>query len=101
MLAVSTTGNCNWLCKGDEVFPAMIAAIDEAQRTVRLETYIYAAGALGERFRDALVRARQRGLLVRVLYDGLGSSGLPSSFWEPLRAVGGEVHEFNPIALFR
>ena len=62
MLAVAATGNCNWLTKGQEVFPAMLAAIDGAQRSVALETYIFAAGGIGERFRDALVRAQNRGV---------------------------------------
>jgi hypothetical protein len=35
----------------------MLAAIDEAKESVYLETYIYSADALGERFRDALCRA--------------------------------------------
>jgi cardiolipin synthase A/B len=91
----------NWLRNGDEAFPGMLTAIDAAQRTVCLETYIYAASALGVRFLDALVRAAQRGVRVRVLVDALGSVELPDSFWSPLRAVGGEAKFFNPIAFKR
>jgi cardiolipin synthase len=79
----------------------MLAAIDAARYSICLETYIYAAGDIGERFLQALVRARQRGARVRVLVDALGSLTLPSSFWRPLRAVGGEVRYFNPLALNR
>ena len=79
----------------------MLAAIDGAQEAVCLEIYIFAAGYPGEAVREALVRARQRGARVRVLIDALGSVGLASSFWEPLRAVGGEVRQFNPLALNR
>ena len=86
---------------GARFFPALLAAIDAAQESVCLETYIYAADSLGERFREALVRARQRGARVRVLVDAIGSIGLPASFWKPLRAAGGEVRLFNPLALDR
>jgi cardiolipin synthase len=79
----------------------MLAAIDGAQQSICLETYIYSADSLGERFRDALVRARQRGVRVQVLYDALGSMSLPASFWDPLRAGGGEVRQFNPLMLNR
>jgi cardiolipin synthase len=79
----------------------MLAAIDAAQRTVRLETYIYAAGSLGDRFREALVRAAQRGVRVRVLIDALGSSSLPAAFWDPLLKVGGEMRRFNPLSINR
>jgi cardiolipin synthase A/B len=91
----------HWLCTGDEIFPAMLAAIDAVQNSVCLETYIFSASPLGERFRDALVRARQRGARVSVLIDGLGSISLAAAFWEPLRNAGGEVRVFNPLSLNR
>ena len=90
-----------WLITGREAFAALLAAIEAAQQSVCLEFYIYAAGALGEQFREALIRARQRGASVRVLIDGLGSFGLPGAFWQPLLAAGGEVRVFNPFSLNR
>ena len=95
------TANYNWLCTGKDVFPAMLAAIEGASESVWLETYIYSADELGERFRDALVAARRRDVDVRVLFDALGSLGLSNSFWDPLRAVGGNVLRFNPSLLNR
>ena len=78
----------------------MLAAIDQAQESICLETYIYAPDALGQRFREALCRAQQRGVRVRVLLDALGSYGLPASFWKPLEALGGEARRFNPLSLY-
>src|ERR1051325_1997974 len=101
MLAECTPANCNWLCTGHEVFPAMLGAIDGAKHSICLETYIYAPDSLGEKFRQSLIRARERGAGVRILYDALGSMSLPSSFWEPLRKIGGEVRPFNPLVLNR
>ena len=101
MLAAPVPSDWTWFCSGREIFPAMLAAIEDAQQSVCLETYIYAADSLGEQFRAALVRARQRGARVRVLIDALGSIGLPGAFWQPLRAAGGEVRLFNPLALDR
>jgi cardiolipin synthase len=101
MFSVEANTTCQWLCAGDEIFPAMLAAIEAARSSVCLETYIYSAGGLGERFREALVGAQQRGARVRVLVDALGSMGLPGNFWEPLRKAGGEARQFNPLALNR
>jgi cardiolipin synthase len=92
---------CQWLCAGDEIFPAMLAAIDAARKSVCLEIYTYTDSPLGKRFREALIRAQARGVRVRVLIDAVGSMSLPGSFWEPLRNAGGEVRQFNPIALKR
>src|SRR3569833_1011159 len=88
---------CNWLCTGDEIFPAMLAAIEEAKSEVCLETYTFSPGSPGESFRDALIRAQQRGLRVRMLIDALGSYSLPLDFFEPLHVVGAEIRRFNPF----
>ena len=92
---------CHWLSTGDEAFAAMLAAIAEAKSDVCLETYTFSAGSPGERFRDALIAARGRGVRVRVLFDALGSYGLPADFFKPLQAAGADVRVFNPIALNR
>jgi cardiolipin synthase len=88
-----------WLRSGDDAFPAMLSALDAARESIRLETYIFAGDELGRRFRDALVRARQRGVAVSVLVDAVGSIALPGDFWSPLTAAGGSSRVFNPLAL--
>ena len=90
-----------WLRAGDEIFPAMLTAIDVASQSVCLEIYIFEECPLGRDFREALVRACRRGVRVRVLVDAVGSILLSNHFWEPLRKAGGEVRWFNPIALKR
>jgi cardiolipin synthase len=90
-----------WFATGDDAFPAAGDAIRAAQRTIRLEVYIYADSPLGVRVRDGLVAASQRGVNVRVLIDSVGSITLPQSFWQPLVAAGGEVRWFNPLSLER
>ncbi|MEY4386451.1 MAG: hypothetical protein RLY20_1734 [Verrucomicrobiota bacterium] len=79
----------------------MLSAIDEAVKSVALETYIFTDCKLGETFRTALIEACERGVHVQVLVDGLGSLELPDYFWHPLQSVGGEVRIFNPVALQR
>ena len=79
----------------------MLSAIEAARHSVCLESYIYAPGALGQRFLEHLMRARQRQVRVQVLVDALGSFGLPSDFWKPLLEQGGEVRWFNPLSLNR
>lgn len=90
-----------WLATGDETFPALFAAIEAATKDIRLETYIFANDDLGRQCRGALVKARQRGLTVRVLIDSVGSLTLTHHFWQPLLMAGGEVRWFNPISLNR
>lgn len=60
------------LINGDEAYPMMLAAIDEATVSVVFSSYIFEYDVAGEQFVDALIRARARGVQVRVLIDGLG-----------------------------
>ena len=90
-----------WLRTGDETFAAMLLALDAATSSVELESYIYTSSPVGERFREALVRACGRGVRVQVLIDSFGSVTLPDSFWQPLRQAGGEMRWFNRLTLRR
>ena len=70
-----TVGNAvEPLTNGDETFPAMLEAIDQAMRSVFLSTYIFDIDATGEAIIERLAAARDRGVDVRVLVDGIGQS---------------------------
>ena len=61
------------LRSGGEYFPALVGAIDRAEREVWLETYIFADDDAGRIVAAALCRAARRGAKVRVLVDGWGA----------------------------
>lgn len=61
------------LVDGDAAYPAMLAAIERAQCTVTLASYIFDFDAVGRKFVDALAAAAQRGVEVRVLIDDIGA----------------------------
>ncbi len=97
----SAADQFRWLRSGDETFAAVLEAIDAAEVSVELETYIFTSDSLGETFRSSFLRARQRGVRVRVLIDAFGSVMLSDSYWDSLRNAGGEMRWFNPITLRR
>jgi len=84
-----------WLRTGAGGLEAMLEAIAGASRSILFEMYIFKPGPLGERFRDALLAARLRGVRVQVLLDAFGSLGLSADFWNPLVQLGGECRWFN------
>jgi cardiolipin synthase len=61
------------LWDGDEAYPAMLSAIDEAKSSVSLCMYIFNNDITGNQFADALGRAVKRGVEVRVLIDAVGA----------------------------
>jgi cardiolipin synthase len=58
---------------GQQLFPAMIAAIDAARHDILFETYIFAEDDVARGIEAALIRAAERGLKVRVLVDWFGT----------------------------
>ena len=69
-----TTGNqIEPLVNGDAAFPAMLAAIESAKKSVSLCTYIFDNDATGGKFVAALAAAVARGVAVRVLVDAAGT----------------------------
>lgn len=82
------------LRNGDQAYPAMLAAIEGARRSVGLATYIFRDDQAGGQFIDALVRAHGRGAEVRVLVDGIGSGYFLSGAYLKLRAAGVPVARF-------
>jgi cardiolipin synthase len=82
---------------GAEYFPAMLAAIRGAQRSVNMETYIYWSGDIAREFADALIERARAGVKVHVLADWVGSSKMKHSLVERLRAGGVRFEYFHPL----
>lgn len=54
---------------GETLYADMLDAINSAQDSIYLETFIWKADRVGRRFRQALTRAARRGVKVYVIYD--------------------------------
>jgi cardiolipin synthase len=83
------------LIDGPATYEAMLAAIDEAERYVMLETYIFADDEAGRRFAELLAAKSENGVSVLAVYDSFGSIGNDDSFFEMMRSSGVELIEYN------
>jgi cardiolipin synthase len=81
-----------------ENYPAWLAAIGEAERSILFESYLIDDDDVGREFIAALAAKARSGVRVRVLYDWLGSWGA-DRLWAELRAAGAQVGCFNPFRL--
>jgi cardiolipin synthase A/B len=84
------------LTNGDQIFPAMLAAIDAAQRRISFETYIYSEGTVADQFTAALERAARRGVKVTIVADSVGAISIGSTHEKRLRSAGTKLYYFNP-----
>jgi len=97
-LPLLRTGHGLLLLEGSaELFPAMVAAVDSAQREVWLETYIFDFSAGSAEVAEALLRAAGRGVAVRVVVDGFGTPQLSPPWRERLEAAGVSWLVYAPV----
>jgi cardiolipin synthase len=87
------------LVNGDAAFPAMLAAIESAKKSVTLSTYIFDNDAVGEKFVAALRRAVERKVEVRVLVDAAGTRYSWPPITRRLRAANIPHANFLPASL--
>ena len=73
---------------GDEFFPAMLADIRAAKKTITLEQYIWSSGRISNEFIAALSERAQAGIKVHVLVDGLGARKLTMADQQRMRDAG-------------
>ncbi len=87
---------------GDAYFPAMLAAIRSAKKTVNFQAYIVYSDEVGRAFRDALIERARAGIEVRVLLDGVGSGWkLDNSDVKMLKEAGCKFAYYHPLLSWR
>lgn len=70
------------LRNGAEIFPAMLSAIEDSERTIDFLTYVYWTGDVAQRFAHTLARKAQEGVRVRILLDAVGTATMdPRLVW--------------------
>jgi cardiolipin synthase len=93
-----TPGNRITLLRdGAEYFPALVRAIDAAEKEVWLESYIFADDPAGRLVAASLMRAAQRGVRVRLLVDGWGAKlYLSAALEREIADTGVELMKYRP-----
>jgi cardiolipin synthase len=85
------------LRNGVQFFPAMLAAIRGAQKTVNLEFYIYWDGEIGRQFAEALAERARAGVQVKVILDAVGSAPMSRSLIDFMARNGIDLEWYHPL----
>ena len=84
---------------GDEFFPRVFGAIQRAERTLLLETFILFEDEVGKALHTELLGAAQRGVKVEVMVDGYGSPDLSDEFVQSLTEASVRFVYYDPRPL--
>lgn len=90
-------GNSVELCiNGEEFFPRVFDAINQAKKEVIIETFILAEDKIGNQLQKALIAAARRGVQVDLTVDDYGTWDLNADFVKAMTDSGVRLHVFDP-----
>jgi cardiolipin synthase len=82
---------------GNEIFPAMLGAIADAEHTIDFLTFVYWRGRIGTAFAEALSERARSGVRVRVLLDAWGAHPIERELIHMMEDSGVRVRWFRPL----
>lgn len=80
-----------------ELFPALVEAMDAALSDIQFETYIFDFTGSGASVAEALERAARRGVRTQLVVDGVGTGHLPGEWARRFAAAGVQVRVYSPL----
>jgi cardiolipin synthase len=89
------------LNNGQATFDSILSGIAQARQYVLVQFYMFHDDGLGRRMKEAMIERARAGVRVYMLYDEVGSGGLPKSYVNDLSAAGVEVSSFKPTQGWR
>jgi cardiolipin synthase len=85
------------LKNGDEIFPAMLAAIRSAKHNIDFETYVYWSGQIGRDFASAIAERARAGVRAHVLLDWVGSQRMEKDVLATMVDAGARVEFYHAL----
>lgn len=87
------------LTNGEETFSHIFEEIKKATHHIHLEYYILRHDDLGQELKDILIEKAKSGVIVRFLYDDVGSLKLSRQYIGDLEKAGVQIVPFLPVRL--
>ena len=88
------------LLNGQEIFPAKLAMIRSARRTINYAQYVFESGEPAEEIAAALAERCRAGIQVNVLLDAVGALAMPGELRTEMTEAGCRVETFRPLRPF-
>ncbi|WP_219835828.1 cardiolipin synthase [Paenibacillus sp. R14(2021)] len=97
-LSPITSGNeTQVLTNGPDTYDAILAAIAEAKHHIHIEFYTIRDDGIGRKLKALLIQKAREGVEIRIIYDGIGSLELSSSYIRELEKAGVETQCFLQV----
>ncbi|MBL7735569.1 MAG: cardiolipin synthase [Chitinophagaceae bacterium] len=97
MSALTDNNDVKLLINGENKFPEVLKAIEEARDHIHIQYYIYEENGIGKKVEQALIRKAAEGVIVRFIYDDFGSRSIRRKLVPRLIAAGIKAFPFNKV----
>ncbi len=88
------------LLNGEEKFPELIQALQEAKHHIHMEYYIYEQDEIGKTIIELLLKKAKEGVQVRFIYDDFGSPSIKKKIEKRMQEAGIEIYPFHKIHFY-
>lgn len=89
------------LVNGDEIFPAMLHAIEKAEKQIDFLTFVYWSGDIAVRFAKTLAKKADQGVKIRLILDCFGAHFMPAELSELMINHGVDLKWFRPLTRWK
>ena len=90
-----TKNNCiRIFTEGSEKFRALKNDLEGARKSIYLQYYIFNDDRIGSEIAEILMRKAREGVVVKVIYDHVGSLKTRNRFFRRMKEAGVDVHPF-------
>ncbi|WP_232243047.1 cardiolipin synthase [Paenibacillus sp. GSMTC-2017] len=84
------------LTDGEKTFKSILDELNKAKHHIHMDYYTIRNDGIGERFLQVLIKKAREGVIIRVIYDGVGSLSLDEQYLDRLHKVGVQTCCFSP-----
>lgn len=89
------------LVNGNEIFPAMLDAIEKSEEQIDFLTFVYWSGDIAVQFAKAFAKKADEGVKVRVILDSYGANFMPDNLSKLMLNHGVELKWFRPLVRWK
>lgn len=96
-LAPLSENQATLLLNGEQKFPTLLKALEEARHFIHIEYYIFDDDHIGNTIKETLIKKAKEGVTVRIIFDDFGSHDLWDSAVKDMRSHGIQIYPFYRI----
>ncbi|MDR0363893.1 MAG: cardiolipin synthase [Bacteroidales bacterium] len=97
---LAAVGKMKLLLNGENKFPELLKAMENAQDHIHIEYFVYNDDEIGVTVKDVMIKKAREGVKVRFIFDDYGSHIVRRKMLRELREAGVEAYPFYEIKIY-